>query len=171
MYFVPDNSFKHFTCTYPVSIPTLLMRKMRCKEAEQFTQSWRAIKCGHRILTQTFQLQSPVSESVPQHCVCQGRPEEGDEGARQILWGRAVIPGWQEIPIMVLRWQCVYCVHGTARRLLWLEWSKQGGEQQGMRAGGRRGQCDRQHGALRPWQGLEQERHWRFLSSRVIQWK
>lgn len=38
-------------------------------------------------------------------------------------------------------------------------------------SGGRRGQCDRQRGALRPWQGLEQERHWRFRRSRVIQWK
>lgn len=48
---------------------------------------------------------------------------------------------------------------------------EQGGEKQGMRAGGRRGQSDRQRGALRPWQGPEQERHWRFLSSGVIQWK
>lgn len=45
------------------------------------------------------------------------------------------------------------------------EWSK--GEKQGMRAGGRRGQVtDRKCGALRPWQGPEQERHWRFLSGR-----
>ena len=78
MYFVPGNCSKHFTRTCPNSIPALLMRKLRCKEAEQFTQSWRAVKCGHRILTQTFQPQSPLSESAPQDCVCQGRQDEGD---------------------------------------------------------------------------------------------
>lgn len=58
---------------------------------------------------------------------------------------------------------CVYCIHGTARRLLWLEWSKRGREKLGDEQEEGGGQSDRQRGALRPWQGPEQERHWRFL--------